>query len=498
MSLVDQSTIESRGDAWGFSLVYTGSFAIEVEKGSQGLTRTTVGLNPSSFGWTLKPGETFTSPECVAVFSDAGVGGMSRKLHRLYRNHLMKSQFAVEPRPILLNSWEGLTFDINETSVYKLAQESAELGVKLFVMDDGWFGNKYPREDDSAGLGDWETNEERFPHGLPDLVEKVTELEVANSSETLQFGLWFEPEMVNPESALYEEHPDWVIHTDGYPRTEMRNQLVLNVALPEVQDFIIESVSKFLSEAPITYVKWDNNRGIHESPSPKLNHQYMLGIYRVFENLTTQFPDVLWEGCASGGGRFDPGILQWFPQVWTSDQTDALERISIQFGTSLAYPPSAMGAHISHVPNGNTKRVTPIHFRAHVAMMGGSFGLELNPEDMDEDEIAQVPGIIELAERINPIIVQGNLWRLTLPEDTVHPSALVISEDGGEAVFFAFQTRATINNAWPWFRLQGLNATSRYTVNGTHSLSGATLMNVGIQLRFSGDLDSKVLLLERE
>lgn len=410
----------------------------------------------------------------------------------------MKSKFAAKPRPVLLNSWEGLTFDINEETVYKIAQQSADLGVKLFVMDDGWFGNEHPRVDDTAGLGDWQYNKKRFPNGLPELIERVTNIEVANSSEKLQFGIWFEPEMVNPDSNLYEEHPDWVLHADGYARTETRSQLVLNVGLPEVQDFIIESVSNVLRSAPITYVKWDNNRGIHETPSPMAYHQYMLGIYRVFENLTTEFPDVLWEGCASGGGRVDPGILHWFPQIWASDQTDALERIAIQFGTSLAYPASAIGAHISHVPNGITGRVTPFGFRAHVALMGGSFGLELNPDDIDEDEAAQIPEIIALAERINPIIVQGNLWRLSLPEDTTHPSALFISEDGNEAVLFVFQTRATINNAWPWFRLQGLDASSRYIVNGTRTLSGATLMNVGVQLRFGGDLDSKVILLERE
>lgn len=500
LSLVSPTTTESSGEAYGFSLVYTGSFAVDVDKGSQGLTRATLGLNPYQFSWPLKPGETFTTPECVAVFSDAGVGGMSRQFHRLFRKHLMKSKFAEETRPVLLNSWEGLYFDINETSVYELAERSADLGAKLFVMDDGWFGNKYPRESDNAGLGDWEANKERFPNGLSTMIDKITDITTANSSDKLQFGLWFEPEMVNPTSVLYDEHPDWAIHAGSYPRTQTRNQLVLNLALTEVQDFVIESLSKFLSTAAITYVKWDNNRAIHETPSPNLGHNYMLGLYRVFETLTTRFPDVLFEGCASGGGRFDPGILQWFPQVWTSDNTDAVERISIQFGTSLVYPPSSMGAHISIVPNHLTDRSTPLHFRAHVAMMGGSFGLELNPADMDEDEKAQIPGIIAMAEKINPTIITGDFYRLRLPEESDYPAAQFISEDGSQVVLFVFQKRATINFTWPWLRLQGLDPKAKYTIDGNQTLSGSTLMNVGTQIRFSGelDLDSKVLILEKQ
>ncbi|KAL2863510.1 alpha-galactosidase [Aspergillus lucknowensis] len=492
LALVSSTATESQGNAWGFSLVYTGSFAVDVEKGSQGLTRATIGLNPLQFSWKLRPGQTFTSPECVSVFSEAGVGGMSRQFHRLYRKHLMKSKFAEETRPSLLNSWEGLTYGINESSVTRLAQESADLGAKLFVMDDGWFGNKHPRTSDTAGLGDWQVNKDLFPNGLEALVDDVRDM-------GLQFGLWFEPEMVNPVSELYEKHPDWAIHAGSYPRTETRNQLVLNLGLPEVQEFVIDSVSNILNSAPITYVKWDNNRGIHETPDPNLDHRYMLGVYRVFEELTSRFPDVLWEGCASGGGRFDPGILQWFPQVWTSDDTDAVERIAIQFGTSLVYPPSAMGAHVSHVPNGVTQRSTSVSFRAHVAMMGGSFGLELDPQDLDEDERAQIPDLLALAEKINPIIVRGDFWRLALPEDTDYPAGQFISEDGSQVVLFAFQTRATINNAWPWFRLQGLDPQARYSVGDTgRTLSGKTLMNAGIQLQFEGDYDSQVIILEKQ
>ncbi|QPC76291.1 hypothetical protein HYE68_007043 [Fusarium pseudograminearum] len=498
LALVSPDTTESQGEAWGFSLVYTGSFAVDVEKSSQGLTRALLGINPIDFSWPLKPGKTFTTPEVVSVFSNKGVGGMSRQFHRLYRKHLMKSKFAEETRPALLNSWEGLAFDINETSIYKIAKQSADLGIKLFVMDDGWFGNKYARTIDKLGLGDWQPDKSRFPEGLTPLVEDVTQLKVANSSENLKFGIWFEPEMVNPESDLYNAHPDWALHSGSYPRTETRWQLVLNLALPEVQEFIIDSVSKILNESPISYVKWDNNRGIHETPDQTLNYKYMVGLYHVFEVLTSRFPDVLWEGCASGGGRFDPGVLQWFPQIWTSDDTDAVERIAIQFGTSLAYPPSAMGAHLSHVPNGLTGRTTSVKFRAHVAMMGGSFGVELDPSDLEAEERDQIPGLIQLSEKINPIVITGDFYRLALPEDTKYPAAQFISEDGKKVVLFAFQTRATINFSWPWFRMQGLDADAKYVLDGNQTVSGSTLMNLGVQLRFEGDYDSQVLIFEKQ
>lgn len=456
-----------------------------------------LGFNPNQLSWPLGPGETLSTPESVAAYSMSGIGGMSRAFHRLYRNHLIKSKYATQPRPVLLNSWEGLSFNYNETSIYQLAKESADLGVKLFVLDDGWFGVDYPRLSDDAGLGDWEVNPDRFPDGLSPLVSKIAGLQVASSSADLRFGLWFEPEMVNPNSTLYHEHPEWVLHSGQYSRTLTRNQLVLNVALPEVQEFIIEAVSSVLGNASITYVKWDNNRGIHETASPSVDHAYMLGLYHVFDTLTSRFPDVLWEGCASGGGRFDPGVLQYFPQIWTSDNTDAVDRIFIQFGTSLVYPPATMGAHVSAVPNGNTRRTTPIWFRAHVAMMAGSFGFELNPADMPEEDKEQIPDIITLAEKVNPIVVRGDLWRINLPGESNWPAALFISEDGSQAVLFYFQISARVNHAYPFVRLQGLDPASSYKIDGNSTYSGVTLMNIGLQYAFDGDYDSRVVILEK-
>ncbi|KAI1248270.1 hypothetical protein MGN70_010520 [Eutypa lata] len=497
LALLSPTTTESHGEAWGFSLVYSGSFSVDVEKGSQGFTRAILGLNPYQFSWSLGPGETFTSPEAVSVYSDSGVGGVSRKFHRLYRDNLIKSHYAKEDRPVLLNSWEGAYFDFNESVIYDLADASADLGIKLFVMDDGWFGDKYPRLSDNSSLGDWVVNKDRFPEGLGPLVDRITQLDAGNSSEKIRFGIWFEPEMVSPHSELYDAHPDWALHADGYPRTERRNQLVLNVGLPEVQDYIIDSVSKILESADISYVKWDNNRGMHETASPNTSHSYILGLYHVFEVLTTRFPDVLFEGCASGGGRFDPGMLQYFPQIWTSDDTDGLERIAIQFGTSLVYPPSTMGAHVSNVPNHQTSRTTPFTFRAHVAMMGGSFGFELDPADLEEDDKVLIPDLIALAEQLNPIVIQGDLWRLNLPEESNWPAALFITPDGESAVLFWFQVRANINHAAPFLRLQGLDPAARYTVEGNATYSGLTLMNIGLQYYFDGDYDSKVVLIEK-
>lgn len=498
LAIVDPTATETQGEAWGFSLIYTGSFAVEIERGSHGITRATMGLNPEQLSWPLAPKETFTSPEVVAIYSNSGIGEMSRNYHRLFRNHLIKSKHATETRPPLLNSWEGLGFDYNETRIARLAQQTADFGIKMFVLDDGWFGNEYPRNDDHAGLGDWQVNTKKFPDGLPALVKNVTSLKVNGTNDKLRFGLWFEPEMVNPNSTLYHEHPEWALHAGDYQRTLTRNQLVLNVALPEVQDFIVESVGNILGNSSISYVKWDNNRGMHEMPQPYTGHQYMLGMYKVFERLTSKFPDVLWEGCASGGGRFDPGVLQFFPQIWTSDDTDAVERVGIQFGTSLVYPPSAMAGHVSHVPNGSTDRSTPILFRAHVAMMTGSFGFELNPDDMSAEDHAAVPDILELAAKVNPIVIQGDMYRLRLPEESNWPSALFVTEDGSKAVLFAFQMRSNYNNNFPHVRLQGLDPKAKYTFDGNQTLSGQTLMNSGVRFNMKGDMDSRVVLIEKQ
>ncbi|BEJ10778.1 hypothetical protein CspHIS471_0102000 [Cutaneotrichosporon sp. HIS471] len=496
VALVSSETTETSGPAYGLSFVYSGSFAVEVERFVTDRVRANIGLNPLHLDWKLAPGESFTAPECVAVFSDQGLGGMSRNLHRLYRNHLSRSEWTHRHRPVLLNSWEGMYFDFDAEKLYTKAKDCAELGVKLYVMDDGWFGVKHPRTGDHAGLGDWVPNPARFPNGLKDLVDRATALQVSGSKDKLKFGLWVEPEMVNPQSELYEAHPDWVLHAGKHKRTEQRNQLVLDLSRREVQDYIIDAIGSVLASADVSYVKWDNNRAIHELPSPATAHAYMLGLYRVIDSLTRRFPHILWEGCASGGGRFDPGLLHYWPQSWTSDNTDALDRLHIQFGTSLAYPPSSMGAHISAVPNHQTHRVTPLEFRAHVAMMGGSFGFELDLQSLNDDERRQIHDIVALSEKVSPYVLKGDLYRLASPESN-YPAALFMLPDGSEGVLLAFCMQFRIHKFSPPLMLAGLNLNAAYEVD-CKTYTGSELMRSGLKMSWdSRDYQSRVLFVKR-
>ncbi|KAL7624937.1 hypothetical protein AAE478_004151 [Parahypoxylon ruwenzoriense] len=501
-ALAPPSTTESLGPATGYSLVYTGSFSADVERWSTGWIRVLLGLNPLHLSWTLSPGETFSSPEVISVYSEQGLGGMSRSFHSLYRNHLSRSNHTFETRPPLLNSWEGLGFDFNESSMVKLAEDAAGLGCILFVNDDGWFGTNYPRNNDSLGLGDWTPNPAKFPDGLGPYVDQVENIAVKNSSGNMQFGLWVEPEMVNPDSDLYKQHPDWCMHAGNHNRTVQRNQLVLNLGLPEVQDYIITVIERILDSAFIRYIKWDNNRGMHEMPSPSASHAYMLGMYRVIDNLTTAHPEILWEGCASGGARFDPGLLHYWPQSWTSDNTDGLERLYIQFGTSYPYPPSAMGCHVSAVPNHQTGRTTPLAFRAAVASMCGSFGFELDPSTLDQTETEVIPAIIARQQQINPIVINGDFYRLALPDKSNWPAALFVSPGADSAVLFAFQIRSALKPLPPPLKLQGLDSNAKYRVsNGTweQSFSGSTLMSTGLSLSWPhSDYQSFILYLDRQ
>ena len=497
LALLSPDATESTGDVWGWSLIYSGSFTAEAEKNPHGPVRALIGFNDHQLSWTLRQGEELRSPECVSVFSNDGIGAMSRKFHSVFRQHLIRSPFVDKPRPALLNCWEGVNYDFDQAKIIEMARETAELGLKLFIMDDGWFGVKHPRVNDHAGLGDWEPNPARFPKGLAPAIKEATQFQVAGSQEKLKFGLWVEPEMISPKSELFEQHPDWVLKAPAYPSTECRYQLVLNLALPEVQDYIITSISKILSDSPISYIKWDNNRGMHEVASPSNYHAYILGLYRVLDALTSRFPEVLWEGCASGGGRFDPGILHYFPQSWVSDNTDAVDRLAMQFGTTVVYPASSMGCHISRVPNEVTQRTTSVTFRAHVAMMGGSFGLELDPSKIPEEERQQLPRLLQIAEKVSRTVINGSLWKLSLPEASQHPAAMYVSEDGRQAVLFAFQVIATPAHCLPTLRLQGLDPRAMYLFDGKEKYSGATLMNGGIQFGFSGDYDSRVVFLDK-
>lgn len=409
----------------------------------------------------------------------------------------MKSEWTMKTRPVLLNNWEATYFDFDADLLTKIAKEASGFGVKLFVMDDGWFGVKYPRTDDSHGLGDWIINPKRFPDGLATFVDGINKL---GDRKGMHFGIWVEPEMVNAQSELYEKHPDWVLHSGTYDRTEQRQQLVLDLSRTEVQDYIIDSITALLTSANISYVKWDMNRGMHEMTRPSTAHAYILGLYRVLEALTTKFPKILWEGCASGGGRFDAGILHYWPQTWTSDNTDAKDRLAIQFGTSLVYPPSAMGGHVSACPNHQSGRTTPLEFRAHVAMMCGSFGFELNPLAFTEEEKKMIPDFIALSEKISPLVIRGDQYRLASPNDSNWPSVQYVSEDGDKAIVIAFQVENRINILVPPVRMQGLDVNAEYLVQGWDEdikVIGSTLMQAGLMLSWQGDFQSRILWLTR-
>lgn len=484
-----------------------------IERNSTGLDRVQIGMNPLHLSWTIAPGSTFNSPEAVAVYSDRGLGGMSRSFHRLYRDHLSRSSWTHKDRPVVINHWEATEFEYDDDKIFRIAKAGNDLGCKLVsplrygdgadiqaVLDDGWFGKKYPRNGDSAGLGDWQVNEDKLKGGLNSLVQRITS-STTTSGEPLKFGLWVEPEHCNPTSEVFEQHPEWTLHAKAngqvYTRIQQRFQHVLNLALVEVQDHLIKVIGEVIASTGISYVKWDSNKAMDQMADPSTAHAYILGLYRVLGNLTQRFPDILWEGCASGGGRFDPGLLYYFPGSWTSDNTDPADRLFIQSGISLVYPPSSMSGHIASIPSQHSHRNTPLEFRAHVAMLCGSFGLELDPGSLSNDEKDKVKQWILLSERISPFIVQGDLYRLATPDKSNWPAFLYMTQDGSEAVLLAYQLLNKVNNSVPSIRLQGLDARAEYVIDSGESYSGDTLMNVGLKLPWKGDHDSRIMFITR-
>lgn len=497
MALVSKNAGEDRGEAYGFSLIYSGNFLASVEVDQYKTARVAMGINPFDFSWTLEPGEEFYTPEAVMVYSNAGIGEMSRTYHRLYRSRLARGKYKYAERPVVINNWEATYFDFNEEKLRELAKEAAALGIELLVLDDGWFGK---RNSDTSSLGDWFVNEEKLPGGLKGLANAVKE-------EGMKFGLWFEPEMVSPDSRLYEAHPDWCLHVPDRFRNLGRNQLILDFSREDVQEAIITMLSDILGSADISYVKWDMNRNITDIGSELLPadrqmetaHRYILGVYRVMEEITAKFPQVLFESCSGGGGRFDPGILYYMPQNWTSDDTDAVERLKIQYGTSLVYPVSAMTAHVSAVPNHQTGRVTSLEFRGDVAM-AGNFGYELDATKLSEDEKETVKAQITAYKRLRKLIQYGDFYRLLSPFEGNHTAWMFVSEDKKEAVVFFYRVLNTPNDALYRFSLAGLSEELVYELEGTDSvLSGSQLMNYGLNVPAEltwGDFRSKMFILK--
>jgi alpha-galactosidase len=495
-ALLSRDATEDRGDVYGVSLVYSGNFLAQAEVDSFSNTRLQIGINPFHFSWKLSAGETFQTPEAVLVFSDEGLGGMSRVYHRLYRTRLCRGKWRDRARPILLNNWEATYFDFTEEKILEIAKGASELGMELFVLDDGWFGK---RNDDKSSLGDWFVNKDKLPGGLESLVEKV-------SAGGMLFGLWFEPEMVSPDSELYRQHPCWCLHMPDRPRTKARSQLVLDLSRSEVREAVIKMVSDVLRSAPISYVKWDMNRHMSEVGSAHLPgdrqketaHRYMLGLYEILERLTAEFPEVLFESCSGGGGRFDPGMLYYMPQTWTSDNSDAISRLRIQYGTSLVYPLSSMGAHVSVVPNHQTHRITSLATRGLVAM-SGNFGYELDVALFTEEERALAVRQVKLYKEIRDLVQTGNLYRLKNPFEGDDAAWIIVSADRSEAVAFHFSILCEANCPEPIIRLAGLDPSFRYRVDAEGPvLGGDQLMYAGLRLHgYSGDFQGNMWRLKK-
>lgn len=495
--LARPETTEAQGEAIGATLVYSGNFKASVHVDHNRMSRVFLGINDVDFQWKLGPGETFHTPEAVTVYSDSGLDGMSAQFHRVCAEHLVRGKYAKAPRPILLNNWEATYFGFNEEKLLKIARTAADVGVELFVLDDGWFGH---RDDDTTSLGDWYVDTKKLPDGMKHLSDQVHAM-------GLKFGLWFEPEMISPKSDLYAQHPDWAIHIDGRVPVEQRQQLTLDLSREDVQDYVYECVASHLREDGIDYVKWDMNRNFSNIGSAKLPadqqkelpHRYMLGLYRVLEKLMKDFPDVLFESCSSGGGRFDMGMLHYMPQTWTSDNTDALCRCRIQYSTSLVFPPFAMGSHVSAVPNHQTGRITPIETRGNVAM-SGCFGYELDLNTLSADELEKVRAQVARVKEIRNTLLYGDFHRLLSPYEGNDTAWITVSRDKNEAVFMLTRALALPGTFPTMVKLRGLDETKTYTICETgESYSGSELMGLGLSVRLPwGDASSVSWTLRAE
>ncbi|EFM08985.1 Alpha-galactosidase [Paenibacillus curdlanolyticus YK9] len=480
VAMLEHGATEDCGDVYGVSFVYSGSFIGGVEVDQFRTARLFMGINPFDFSWKLEAGEEFQAPEVVLVYSPDGLGGMSRIYHELYRTRLCRGVYRDATRPVLVNNWEATYFNFNADKLEAIAEVGSELGMELFVLDDGWFGK---RDSDNSSLGDWFVDERKLPGGLKDVASRI-------NKRGMQFGLWFEPEMISPNSELYRKHPDWCLHVPNRYRTQGRNQLVLDLSRTDVQQYLIDTVSDVLKSAPITYVKWDMNRNMTEIGSALLPadrqretaHRYMLGLYHVLEEITTAFPDVLFESCSGGGGRFDPGMLCYMPQTWTSDNTDAISRLRIQYGTSIVYPISAMGAHVSEAPNHQVGRITSLETRGHVAM-SGNFGYELDLTKFTEEEKVIVKDQIKSYKTLRGLIQFGDFYRLLSPFEGNQTAWMSVSKDKREAMAVYVQVLNEPNSPFGRIKLKGLSSALDYRLVGTDRVYGGDeLMYAGIAM----------------
>ena len=515
LALARENADEFQGQVYGFSLVYSGNFLAQTEVDNYDTARVLMGIHPNGFKWTLGKGESFQTPEMVMVYSEAGLNGMSQAFHKLYRTRLARGTWRDKVRPILINSWEAFYFDFDAPKLLGLADAAADLGMELFVLDDGWFGK---RNDGTSSLGDWYPNEEKLKGTLKELAEKI-------NAKGLKFGLWIEPEMTNKDSDLYRAHPDWLLAEQGKRICHSRNQYVLDFSKREVREYIGDMLENLLAEVPVSYIKWDLNRTFSEVFSNgndreyqgKVCHKYVLGVYELYERLTSRFPHVLFESCASGGARFDPGMLYYAPQGWISNDTDAIERLRIQYGTSYGYPISSMGSHVSASPNHQLHRQTPLWTRANTAFFG-TFGYELDLAQLGEDELSELKIQTAFMKQHRSLIQYGTFYRLSSPFENNITAWMVVSEDRTEALVGWYRTLNVANGPFTRLYLQGLEESDLYNVTeyteghesavSTHY--GDELMNLGLITsdassgqymdgrRESCDFDSRLFYVQKQ
>ena len=477
LCLKRRETTEQAGECFGLSLVYSGNFLAETDVNTYHTTRVSMGIHPYTFSWPLQPGESFQTPEAVLVYAQKGLNAMSQAFHGLFRERLARGRFRDEPRPLLLNSWEGIYMDVDEARVLEMAQATADLGLEMFVLDDGWFKG---RDTDSTSLGDWVTDSRKLPSGLGSLSRKVEDMGI-------QFGLWFEPEMISMDSDLYRSHPDWLMHTPGRRISTGRKQFVLDFANPEVVTYIGDAMEKILDEASISYIKWDMNRSLSEVYSlhypadqqGTIYHRFILGVYALYDRLTKAHPEILFESCAAGGARFDPGMLYYAPQTWTSDDTDAVERLKIQYGTSMLYPISSMGSHVSAIPNHQLHRLTSLHMRFAVAIFG-TVGYELDPLALSEEEKDEIRDQVRFMKKYRRLIQFGTFYRLQSPFQGTETAWMVVSEDKTQAIVGYYRVLQEINAPFRRLKLQGL------TPDRLYAISGKEEQEYGIELQRAG------------
>ncbi len=498
MALATAGTTQEHGEVYGVQLMYSGNFEIRAEVSQYTSVRWQAGIESEDFGWMLAPGEYFYAPEALLTYSFAGIDGMTACYHDFIRKHVIRGKYKNSKRPILINNWEATYFDFNTEKLLSIAKEASGLGIEMLVMDDGWFGK---RNSDNSSLGDWQVNEEKLSGGLAHLVNEVNKL-------GMKFGIWFEPEMISPDSELYRKHPDWAIAVPGREPSQAREQLVLDFSREEVVEGIWEQMEAILRGANIEYVKWDMNRPLCDLGSAlltpekqgELPHRYMLGVYELQERLVTQFPDILLENCSGGGARFDAGMMYYSPQIWCSDDTDAIERLAIQEGTAMIYPLSTMGAHVSDCPNHAVGRTTPFETRGYVAL-AGTFGYELDVTRIPEKDREEIPRQTALYHKYNDLIREGDYYRIaSASENHAFDCWQVVSKDKKESLVTCVQVLASPSRRSRIIRLKGLDETKRYRVEGEETvLYGDSLMYGGIQIHnLKGDFAGKLIHLISE